>query len=105
MGGGTLDTIWAIKDSDMTPGPLGILETKPKAEAPYFMAVDASSWELIQHIFTRSIFLLPDVSLTGAFKRPVQEAFYVCSFRLLCHMHFSGLDSATDQKYGLAGVK
>ena len=50
IGGGTVDTISAINVSLITPGPLGISETKPRAAAPALMANLASSGELMQHI-------------------------------------------------------
>jgi hypothetical protein len=53
IGGGTLQTISAMSSSSITPGPLGISETKPSAEAPYFIASFASSIDDIQQIFTR----------------------------------------------------
>src|SRR2546425_577102 len=34
MGGGTDAAISAMSSSEITPGPLGILETSPRAEAP-----------------------------------------------------------------------
>jgi hypothetical protein len=33
-GGGTLAAISVIRSSEITPGPLGISETKPSADAP-----------------------------------------------------------------------
>lgn len=50
--GGILFTISLINLSSITPGPLGILPTKPNAEAPLFIANLASSKLLIQQIFT-----------------------------------------------------
>ena len=41
--GGITDAISEINPSDITPGPLGIWETSPIAEAPQFIAVLASS--------------------------------------------------------------
>jgi len=34
----------------MTPGPLGIAETNPRAEAPQSMAITASAGDLMQQI-------------------------------------------------------
>jgi hypothetical protein len=42
-----------ICSSLITPGPLGIAETKPSAEAPTSIAKRASAIELMQQIFTR----------------------------------------------------
>jgi hypothetical protein len=51
IGGGTDFEISAIRSSEITPGPLGIRATNPKADAPYSMAVLASDNEEIQQIF------------------------------------------------------
>ncbi len=53
MGGGTVPAIRAIMDSGMTPGPLGMEETRPRADAPQTIAAAASSGVLIQQILTR----------------------------------------------------
>jgi hypothetical protein len=45
--------ISAIRSSLITPGPLGIDETRPSAEAPHSMASAASSTEPMQQIFMR----------------------------------------------------
>jgi hypothetical protein len=45
----------AITSSEMTPGPLGILETRPSAAAPASMAITASSRLRMQQIFTRGL--------------------------------------------------
>jgi hypothetical protein len=42
-----------MSSSEITPGPLGISDTKPIADAPKRIAVCASSILLIQQIFTR----------------------------------------------------
>lgn len=55
-GGGIFDAISAINTSSITPGPLGISETNPSAEAPYLIASLASSKEAIQHILTLTRF-------------------------------------------------
>ncbi len=47
-----LAAISAIKLSEMIPGPLGISETRPMANAPYEMASCASWMLLMQQIFT-----------------------------------------------------
>jgi hypothetical protein len=39
----------------MTPGPLGMFETKPSADAPHAMARAASSTLPMQQIFTRGV--------------------------------------------------
>ncbi|QRK10219.1 hypothetical protein JQX13_09035 [Archangium violaceum] len=41
----------------MTPGPLGIDETSPSAEAPARMAAQASSTLEMQQIFTRGVLM------------------------------------------------
>ena len=51
IGGGTLAAISAISSSGIGPGPLGIADTKPIAEAPYRIASFASSTLAMQQIF------------------------------------------------------
>ena len=60
MGGGMCRAISAIAPSGMTPGPLGIAETSPSADAPQAMAARASSREAMQQIFTRGVDLTGD---------------------------------------------
>jgi len=55
MGGGTVAAISAIRSSLITPGPLGMCETRPNAEAPHSMASAASSTLEMQQIFTRGV--------------------------------------------------
>ena len=50
IGGGTLAAIRAIVSSEIMPGPLGMAETRPKAEAPQAMASWASAGDLMQQI-------------------------------------------------------
>jgi hypothetical protein len=50
MGGGICFDICEMSSSAITPGPLGILPTSPRASAPCFMARKASSKLLIQQI-------------------------------------------------------
>src|SRR5439155_500495 len=52
IGGGTVSAIRAIASSEMTPGPLGIAETRPNAAAPQPIASTASAGELMQQILT-----------------------------------------------------
>ena len=52
IGGGIVMAILAIASSEMTPGPLGIAETKPMAEAPQAIASAASEGDLMQQILT-----------------------------------------------------
>src|SRR5260370_36400536 len=52
IGGGTLSAIRAINSSEMTPGPLGMAETRPNAEAPAAMASAASAGDRMQQILT-----------------------------------------------------
>ncbi len=47
-----MSAIRAIASSEMTPGPLGIAETRPNAEAPQPIASTASAGELMQQILT-----------------------------------------------------
>jgi hypothetical protein len=49
-GGGTLAAICLICSSDIGPGPLGILATRPIAEAPWSIAILASSMLCMQQI-------------------------------------------------------
>src|ERR1700676_341240 len=51
IAGGTVAAISAIRSSLMTPGPLGMFETKPSADAPHAMARAASSTLPMQQIF------------------------------------------------------
>jgi hypothetical protein len=53
IGGGTVAAIFAMSSSLMTPGPLGMCETEPRADAPHLMAKAASSTLPMQHILTR----------------------------------------------------
>ena len=55
MGGGTLPAIARIKSSEITPGPLGMEDTSPRASAPAATAIFASSTLLIQHTLTRGV--------------------------------------------------
>ena len=48
-----MPAISAICSSLITPGPLGIAETNPSADAPASIAMRASATELMQQIFTR----------------------------------------------------
>jgi hypothetical protein len=57
-GGGTIPAISAIRSSEMTPGPLGISDTNPRAEAPAAIAAVASEDDEMQHIFTRGAFMV-----------------------------------------------
>jgi hypothetical protein len=50
--GGIRAAICAITSSGITPGPLGILETRPSAAAPASIAIQASSRLRMQQIFT-----------------------------------------------------
>jgi hypothetical protein len=50
--GGIAHAISRIKSSLMTPGPLGMSETSPRAEAPKRTAIRASSMLLMQQILT-----------------------------------------------------
>src|SRR6266571_1275891 len=52
IGGGTASVIRAIASSEMTPGPLGMAETRPNAEAPQAIASAASAGDLMQQILT-----------------------------------------------------
>jgi hypothetical protein len=51
----TVAAILVIKSSGMTPGPLGISDTNPSADAPILIAKRASSTLPMQHTFTRDI--------------------------------------------------
>jgi len=50
---GTLNAILRIVFSGITPGPLGMADTRPTALAPYFIARRASLMVLMQQIFIR----------------------------------------------------
>src|ERR1041385_4234454 len=51
--GGIVAAISAINSSGIGPGPLGIADTSPTADAPASIAIHASSTLAIQQIFTR----------------------------------------------------
>src|ERR1051325_4277179 len=53
--GGILAAISAISSSGIGPGPLGIAETSPTADAPASIAIHASSTLAMQQIFTRGL--------------------------------------------------
>jgi hypothetical protein len=53
--GGIVAAISAINSSGIGPGPLGIAETSPTADAPASIASRASSTLAIQQIFTRGL--------------------------------------------------
>src|SRR5438067_9714222 len=53
--GGTRAAISAMRSSLITPGPLGICDTNPNADAPHSIAMLASSTLAIQQIFTRGV--------------------------------------------------
>ena len=55
IGGGTAAEIFAMRDSEMTPGPLGISDTKPSADAPRRTASRPSSIDVMQQILTRVV--------------------------------------------------
>src|SRR6266852_3649804 len=55
IGGGTVAAISAMSSSSMTPGPLGMLETRPSADDPHLIARAASSTLPMQQIFTRGV--------------------------------------------------
>src|ERR1043165_2331325 len=54
MGGGTAAAISAMRSHGITPGPLGISETRPSADAPASMARRASSTEAMQQTLIRT---------------------------------------------------
>ena len=51
--GGTRAAISAISSSAITPGPLGMVETSPSAEAPARIAAHASSTDEMQQTLMR----------------------------------------------------
>jgi len=51
--GGATAAISAIRSSEITPGPLGMAETSPSADAPWRMASQASCTLAMQQILTR----------------------------------------------------
>src|SRR5271157_5228608 len=55
--GGIVAAISAIRSSVITPGPLGIEETRPRADAPCWIASWASLMLLMQQILTRVFFV------------------------------------------------
>jgi hypothetical protein len=55
--GGIVAAISAIRSSGIGPGPLGIADTSPTADAPASIAIHASSIVAMQQIFTRGLVL------------------------------------------------
>jgi hypothetical protein len=53
--GGIVAAISTINASGIGPGPLGIADTSPTADAPASIAIHASSTLAIQQIFTRGL--------------------------------------------------
>src|SRR5690349_174489 len=53
--GGIVAAISAINSSGIGPGPLGIADTNPTADAPCSIASHASATLAIQQIFTRGL--------------------------------------------------
>jgi hypothetical protein len=53
--GGIALAILAMRRSGIGPGPLGISETNPTADAPYLIASQASSKLAMQQIFTLGV--------------------------------------------------
>jgi hypothetical protein len=84
IGGGTVAAIRAIASSEITPGPLGMAETSPTAEAPQVIACAASAGDLIQQIFTRGRNLIsrvqrPNVAIrSGYLLGDLTLIFYLC---------------------------
>jgi hypothetical protein len=64
--GGIVAAISAIKLSAIGPGPLGIADTNPTADAPCSIAIKASTTLAIQQIFTRG-FVVGFTRLTYTF--------------------------------------
>ena len=58
IGGGVRAAISAIVSSQITPGPLGIDDTSPKADAPAAIAVSASSSEAMQQILVFGVAIM-----------------------------------------------
>jgi hypothetical protein len=55
---GTVAAISVMVSSEITPGPLGMVETSPIADAPWRTAMAASVTLLMQQIFTRGFIQL-----------------------------------------------
>ena len=97
MGGGTVTAIEAMSSSEITPGPLGIEDTRPTAEAPQAIASCASSGDLMQQILilgrscmgeaisigTEHLFWRPTAPRAGAIRRETwpEVPHSVCSFQ------------------------
>src|SRR5258708_31222482 len=69
--GGTVRAISAIVSSAITPGPLGIAETRPRAEAPWRMAIQASLTLRMQQTFTRGRLVASTGEIYHAPPRPL----------------------------------
>ena len=68
IGGGIRPAISAMLSSGIIPGPLGIEETRPNAEAPLAMEAHASSRDAMQQILTRGLLLTPNPPPRPTFK-------------------------------------
>ena len=75
--GGMVAAISAIKLSGIGPGPLGIAETNPTADAPCSIAIQASATLAMQQIFTRGFTIglagLIDVTYTFSDANPTLD--------------------------------
>src|SRR3989304_351990 len=59
--GGMSFAISRMASSEMTPGPLGISETNPRADAPSRIAAHACCLSAMQQILTRGTILHPSI--------------------------------------------
>ena len=71
MAGGTERMISAIESSSITPGPLGMADTRPSADAPLDTARCASSIEAMQQILILGMvdFIVQSQALARCFER------------------------------------
>src|ERR1700682_2212384 len=86
MGGGTVRAMACIKSSGMTPGPLGIEDTRPMASAPASIAVRASSTLLMQQILTLTRITEEATPGSLAFRRLVEERYARARPPALAHL-------------------
>src|SRR6266436_3438957 len=70
IAGGMCRAMSAIASSEITPGPLGMAETSPTAEAPQEIAARASASEAMQQILIRGIVLTGDARNRLTTQRP-----------------------------------
>jgi hypothetical protein len=85
MPGGTVHAISRIRDSGIGPGPLGIRDTRPMADAPIRTASAASATEAMQQTLTRI-----GIGNSGNITEPSVDTMYGNCIQLCGPRAFSG---------------